>query len=258
MWVRRFSENPPSTRATVHWSCETGQGYTHPGGRVSARKRRAHHERRSQRRGDGQRGLDASGQDPGGADRGVHRRSAGGRSGHRGRHATQGTQGRPPRRRKCRRVAGRHGAGAGGRSRRSSRGAIGAPQARLKSRTPQNLLSPAASEEGASSRPDGPGTDGEEALNLRVLCARTAGRPGCVLRGSGWGKARGRAIRELAQPGSEDGWVRALSEEAYAATALPYVAPKDGASAVRHILHTPLKRPGEVRRISLSRTRVNR
>ena len=72
------------------------------------------------------------------------------------------------------------------------------------------------------------------------------------------GQGKGRAIRELARPGSEDGWVRALSGEAYAATALPYVAPKDGASAVRHILHTSLKRPGEVvRRISLPRTPVN-
>ena len=59
---------------------------------------------------------------------------------------------------KCRRVAGRHGTGAGraagGRSRRSSRGAPGAPRARLRSRTPQNLLSLATSEEGALGRSD--------------------------------------------------------------------------------------------------------
>jgi hypothetical protein len=92
------------------------------------------------------------------ADRGVHRRSDGGSTEHRGRHATQGTQGRPPRRGKCRRVAGRHGAGAGraagGRSRRSSRGAPGAPRTRLRSRTPQNLLWLATSEEGTLGRSD--------------------------------------------------------------------------------------------------------
>jgi hypothetical protein len=92
------------------------------------------------------------------ADRGVHRKSDGGRTEHRGRRPTQGTQGRPPRRRKCRRVAGRPGAGAGpgagGRSRRSSRGAPGAPRTRLRSRTPQNLLSLATSEEGALGRSD--------------------------------------------------------------------------------------------------------
>src|SRR5215217_4741110 len=49
---------------------------------------RAHLERRSKRRGDGPRGLDAPGEGQGGADRGVHRRSDGGRSGHRGRRAT--------------------------------------------------------------------------------------------------------------------------------------------------------------------------
>src|SRR5215207_2591804 len=85
------------------WPRETGQGYTHPGGGFR-QGRGEHSERRSKRRGDGRRGLDAPGEGPGGPEWGAPRRSDGGRSEHRGRRATLGTQGRSTRRRKRRRV----------------------------------------------------------------------------------------------------------------------------------------------------------